>query len=173
MKMRKTVGESTPEALGRSVRASNELDVEKVAHVTVTSEAPSHPIECAFDGRRGPGATEWVASGPGVQTVTLAFDSPQYVRAVALEIEEGREARTQELELSISSNGGARFDVLRRQEFNFSPDGATFERERWELERDGVTHLRLRIRPDKGGGGARARVTSIAIEAGPTIAAGA
>jgi hypothetical protein len=162
--MRKTVGESTKEALGRGARAPNELDIERAAHVAVTSEAPSHPIECAFDGQRGPGATEWVAGAPGTQTITLTFDSPQRVRAVAVETEEKHETRTQELELSLSSNGGASFEVLRRQEFNFSPGGATFERERWEVDRPGVTHLRLRIRPDKGGGTVLARVTSIAIE---------
>lgn len=163
--MRKTVGESTKEAPGRAARAPNELDVEHVAHVAVTSEALSHPIECAFDGERGPGATEWVAGAPGPQTITLTFDAPQRVRAVVVEIEERHETRTQEIELSSSSNGGASFEVLRRQEFNFSPAGATFERERWELERPGVTQLRLRIRPDKGGGTVLARVTSIAIEA--------
>lgn len=170
--MRKTVGAGTPEATGRAARPLSELDVEQSAHVAVTSEAPSHPIEHAFDFRRGPGGTQWVAGSPGPQTITLAFDAPQNVRAIAIEIEETSEARTQELTLSLSSDGGASFEVVRRQEFNFSPNGATFERERWQLDRPNVTHVELRIRPDKGGGVARARVTAIAIEVGTAARAG-
>ena len=39
---------------------------------------------------------------------------------------------------------------LLRQEYNFSPPGTTFEREDWAVPAEGVTHLRLVIRPDKG-----------------------
>jgi len=171
--MRKTVGQGAAEATERAARSPSELDLQRVAHVAVTSEAPSHPVECAFDSHGGPGGTQWVASGPGPQTITLAFDSPQGVQAVAIEVEETSGTRTQELELSLSSDGGAHFDVVRRQEFNFSPNGATFERERWEVDRQNVTHVRLRIRPDKGGGAARARVTTFAIEARTAARGGA
>jgi hypothetical protein len=50
-----------------------------------------------------------------------------------------------------------------RQEYNFSPTGATFEREDWEVPARGVTHLRLVIRPDKGGNLFRATITSLAL----------
>src|SRR5688572_31458871 len=47
--------------------------------VLVTSEAEGAPIERAFDGTRGPGASRWRAGTPGEQSITLAFDEPQTV----------------------------------------------------------------------------------------------
>ena len=163
--MRKIVGDQAhaePQPHG-AVDAARYVDVEASARVAVTSEDPAHPVENAFDGRGGPGATEWIASGPGPQTLSVIFDSPRAIRAVLLEIETAHEARTQEIELAVASGSGAA-EVVLRQEFNFSAGGATFERERWVLDRRDVREVRLRIRPDKGGGAARARVTSLRFE---------
>jgi hypothetical protein len=137
------------------------LDVGAIATVLVTSEADHHPVEHMFDGRSD---THWQAEDAGEQTLTLAFDAAQALSRVALTIEERRERRVQELDLSISTDGGLGWRELVRQEFNFSPEGATIEREEWRLP-PGVlaTHLRLRIRPDKGGGACRATVTSLAL----------
>lgn len=137
------------------------LDVGAIATVLVSSEAAHHPVEHMFDGR---GDTSWLAEDAGEQTLTLAFDAPQALNRVALTIEERRERRLQELDLSVSTDGGQAWRELVRQEFHFSPDGATVEREEWRLP-PGVlaTHLRLRIRPDKGGGACRATVTSLAL----------
>ena len=66
-------------------------------------------------------------------------------------------ARTQELQLAVSSDGGTTYREVIRQEYNFSPPGTTFEREDWAVPASGVTHLRLQIRPDKGGKPCRAR----------------
>ena len=88
--------------------SSGEIDVAVVATVTVTSEAPGHPVEHAFDGRRGPGGTRWVAGEAGAQVLTLAFDAPQAVRHVTLEVEEDREARAQEVEVAASPDGAGR-----------------------------------------------------------------
>lgn len=168
--MRKTVGAASTAPSREAARSRDEIDVEHAAHVFVTSEQNGHPIENAFDLRRGPGGTQWVASAHGPQTVTLAFDAPVSVRAVTLEIEEREAGRTQELELSVSRDGGGTFETVRRQEFTFSPSGATFERERWAFDGSAVTHLRLVIRPDKGSGGHddghRARLTSLVVEGG-------
>ena len=142
---------------------SGEIDVAAVAAVTVTSEAPGHPVEHAFDGRRGPGGTRWVAGEAGAQELTLAFDAPQAVRHVTLEVEEDREARAQEVEVAASTDGGRTFRVLVRQGYNFSPPGTTFEREEWAVGLDAVTHLRLRITPDTGGRGCRATVTTLGL----------
>src|SRR4051794_5925598 len=38
-----------------------EIDVAATATVLVTSESPDHPIDHAFDGRRGPGGSCWIA----------------------------------------------------------------------------------------------------------------
>ena len=127
----------------------------------VTSEAPEHPIDHVFDDHRGPGGTRWIAGEPGEQTVILAFDTPQTINQILLEIEEPEVARTQELQLSPSCDGGKTYRELLRQEFNFSPDGTTFEREKWTVSAQGVTHLRLVIKPDKGGKPCLATLTSL------------
>ena len=56
---------------------TGEIDIAAVATVPVTSEAPDHPIDLAFDLDRGRRGTRWIAGEPGEQTVTLAFDAPQ------------------------------------------------------------------------------------------------
>ncbi len=140
-----------------------EIDIAAVATVLVTSEDPRHPVDHAFDGSRGPGGSRWVAGGPGEQAVILAFDAPQAIRRVVLEVEEGEVARTQELQLAVSSDGGTTYREVLRQEYNFSPPGTTFEREDWAVDAEGVTHLRLMIRPDKGGKPCRATITSLVL----------
>jgi hypothetical protein len=142
---------------------TDEIDIAAVATVLVTSEAPEHPVDFAFDGSRGPGGSRWVAGEPGEQTLILAFDAPQAIRRVILEIEELEVARTQELQLAVSSDGGRTYRELLRQEYNFSPPGTTCEREDWAVMVEGVTHLRLVIRPDKGGKPCRATVTSLVL----------
>src|SRR6478609_4677845 len=140
-----------------------EIDIAAVATVLVTSEAAEHPVDHAFDGRRGPGGSRWVAGEPGEQTLILAFDAPQSIRRVALEVEEAEVARTQELQLAVSTDGGRTYREVLRQEYNFSPAGATFEREDWAVAAEGVTHLRLLIKPDKGDKPCRATITSLVL----------
>jgi hypothetical protein len=159
--MRKTVGrlnappETTP---------SGELDVERLARVVVTSEDAHHPIENAFDRHRGPGGTEWVAAEPGAQSITVVFDEPQNVQSISIEIEEKVFARTQEIEVATGAGDGDVFQVLVRQEYNFSPPNTSFEREKWTVGRAGVSRVRISIRPDKGAAhDARARLTALAI----------
>jgi len=105
-----------------------------------------------------------VAAEPGEQVLILAFDATQTIRRVSLEVEELKVSRTQELELSVSSDGGQTYRELRRQEYTFSPPGTTFEREDWAVTAEGITHLQLRIKPDKGGKPCRATLTSLAIQ---------
>jgi hypothetical protein len=140
-----------------------EIDIAAVATVLVTSEAPEHPVDFAFDHHRGPGGNRWIAGEPGEQTLILAFDAPQAIRRVALEVEEPEVARTQELQLAVSTDGGRTYREVLRQEYNFSPPGTSFEREDWTLDAVGVTHLRLMIRPDKGSKPCRATITSLAL----------
>jgi len=137
------------------------LDVATIASVAVTSEAVDHPIENAFDHRRGPGGSRWIAATPGEQTLILAFDAPQAVRQVLLEVEETQNRRTQELHLAVSRDGGITYRELLRQEFTFSPPGTTFEHEEWTVASDPITHLRLGLKPDKGGGQCLASLTTL------------
>ena len=89
-----------------SVPEPGEMDIAATAAVQVTSEDPTHPIEHVFDHRRGPGGSRWVAAEPGEQTLLLAFDTPQTIYQIILEVEEPEVSRTQELWLSISHDGG-------------------------------------------------------------------
>jgi hypothetical protein len=145
------------------VPVPGEIEIAAVAAVLVTSESPDHPVDHAFDGRRGPGASRWIAGETGEQELILAFDTPQTIRQVGLEVEELEVSRTQELHLSASCDGGRTYRELLRQEYNFSPPGATFEREQWGVTAQGVTHLRLVIKPDKGGKPCRATLTSLVV----------
>jgi hypothetical protein len=158
--LRKQIINVPPSALAPT---QGRIDVAAVATVLVTSESPEHPIDHAFDDQMGPGGSRWVAGEPGEQTVILAFDAPQVIRRVVLEVEELEVARTQELQVAISDDGGQTYREILRQEYNFSPPGTTFEREDWAVPAAGVTHLRLVIRPDKGGKLGRASITSLAL----------
>jgi hypothetical protein len=131
--------------------------------VLVTSEVHDHPIDLAFDDHRGPGGSRWVAGESGEQSVILAFDAPQTINQILLEIEEPEVPRTQELQLSLSCNGGRTYRELLWQEFNFSPPGTTFEREKWTVSDREVTHLRLVIKPDKGDKACRATLNSFVL----------
>jgi hypothetical protein len=141
-----------------------EKDIATLATVLVTSETADHPIDHVFDTRRGPGGSRWVAAEPGEQIIILAFDTAQTIHRVSLEVEELEVSRTQELELSVSADGGQTYRTLRRQEYTFSPPGTTFEREDWVVTAEGITHLQLRIKPDKGDKPCRATLTSLIVQ---------
>jgi hypothetical protein len=140
-----------------------EIDISAGATVLVTSEDPENPVDHAFDTSRGPGGSRWVAGEAGDQALILAFDNPRVIRNVVLEVEELGVARTQELQLAASRDGGRDYRELLRQEYTFSPPCTTYEREDWSVEVEGVTNLRLVIRPDKGGKPCRATITSLAL----------
>jgi hypothetical protein len=150
-----------PRHSGESLSVEGEISVPDVATVQATSEEADHPIDNAFDHNRGPGGSRWIAAGLGEQTITLLFDRPQTIRKIGVEIEELAVSRTQELSLSVSSDGGRTYRELVRQEFNFSPPGTSFEGELWSVSAEAVTHLRLEIKPDKGGRVGRATLTSL------------
>ena len=152
-----------PKPSGESASLEGEIPIADVATVQVTSEQAGHPIDNAFDERRGPGGSRWVADAPGEQTVILVFDSPQTIRKIGVEAEELAVSRTQELAVSVSSDGGRTYRELVRQEFNFSPPDTTFEREIWSTAATAVTHLRVEIKPDKGGRLGRATLTSLTL----------
>ena len=145
-------------------RRASEKDIAAIATVLVTSEDPHHPIEHAFDDQRGPGGSRWIAAESGAQTLILAFDVPQTIQAVHVEIEEPDVTRTQEMDVAVSADGGQTYRELVRQQYNFSPPGTTIEREDWSVSADRTTHFRLRITPDKGGKDCRATLTALTLE---------
>jgi hypothetical protein len=154
------VGIPSPHAVPSSRK---DLDVATLATVLISSETPEFPVDNVFDGHYGPGGTRWIAAEPGEQMLTVAFDTPQLLRGIILEVEEREVERTQELSVALSADGGQTYRELLRQEYTFSPTGATFEREEWTVPLHEVTHVRLWIKPDKGGRPCRATLTTLTL----------
>jgi hypothetical protein len=124
------------------------LDVEKLAVVEVSSEDDAFPIESALLPGRGSG---WRASDPGKQIIRLLFDNPQRLQWVRLNFEELEMERTQEYVLRWSEGSGQSYNEIIRQQWNFSPEGATSEIEDYHLELPAVAVLELSINPDISG----------------------
>ena len=125
------------------------LDLEAVARVEVTSEDAAHPIESAL---LPVGATGWRAESPGEQRVRLLFEAPQGLRRIRLLFRKDKEARTQEFVLRWSPTvDGPSRDIV-RQQYHFSPSGATEEFEEYRVELKDVAALELTIIPNLSGG---------------------
>jgi hypothetical protein len=148
--MRKRVVHTAPR---ERVPQETWLDLERVAQAEVSSEDAVHPIEGALLPGRESG---WRAGEPGEQTLRLAFDQPLRVRRIWLRFVEAAVARTQEFVLRWSADGGRSFRDLVRQQYTFSPSGATSEVEDFRVDLSGVTAIELTIIPDQGRGEARA-----------------
>ena len=109
-----------------------------------------------------PGAPSgWRAAGPGEQTIRLLFAQPQAVHRIWLEFVEPGVERTQEFVLRWSPDGGQSVHEVVRQQWNFSPHGATGQTEDLRVDLPGVTVLELSIVPDIGGGTAHASLTRL------------
>jgi len=134
------------------------LNIEGLAEVEITSEDAAHPIESALL----PGlASGWRAAGPGKQTIRLLFANPQRLRRIRLNFVEPRTERTQEYVLRWSPDGGQSYREIVRQQWNFSPQGATSETEDLHVELSAVTVLELSIIPDISGGNAFASLAQL------------
>jgi hypothetical protein len=129
------------------------LNLEDMTQVEFTSEDPSHPVEDALLTGSGAG---WRAAEPGVQSIRLLFHQPQRLSRIRLRFHEDAAERTQEFALRWSPDGGRSFRELVRQQYTFSPDGATNEIEDLNVDLPAVTTLELTIIPDQGVGKARA-----------------
>jgi len=129
------------------------LDLEDLIEVEVTSEDPAHPIEAALLSSGGDG---WRAAEPGPQGIRLLFHKPQRLRRIWLRFAEPTLERTQEYVVSWSPDAGETWRELVRQQYSFSPQGATSEIEELRVDLPGVTMLELGIIPDQGKGIAHA-----------------
>ncbi len=125
------------------------IDLERVATVEVTSEAPGYPIEAALVPGGGP---EWRAAEPGAQTIRLRFDPPQKISRLHLRFEVTGVPRTQEFTVKWSADGGVFFRDLLRQQFNFSPTSTAVQDESYRVDLRGATDLELTLVPDISGG---------------------
>jgi hypothetical protein len=138
------------------------LHLEHIAEIEVTSEDAEHPIEAALRPHQGNG---WRAAEPGVQHLRLLFDTPQQVRRIHLHFIERATERTQEFALRYSVDNGGSFQEIVRQQWNFSPGGATSEVEDYHVALSGVTTIELMLIPDISGGNAYASLTALRLSA--------
>ena len=134
------------------------LNMETLAQVEVTSEDAAHPIESALIPGTGSG---WRAAKAGQQTIRLLFDEPQRIRRLHLVFQEDGHERTQQFVLRWSSDGGQSYREIVRQQYNFSPPGATSECEDYTVDLDSVTVLELSIVPNISGGPACASLAQL------------
>ncbi|MGC2165168.1 MAG: hypothetical protein WA632_04055 [Gallionella sp.] len=126
------------------------LNIEDLAVVEITSEDLNHPIESAFQ----PGQSGWRASGSGQQVIRLRFDSPQNIKRIRIHFVEPTAERTQEFVLRWSADEEQSSREIVRQQWNFSPSGATSEVEELHVALSAVRLLELVITPDISGGNA-------------------
>jgi len=134
------------------------LNIEPLAEVEVTSENDAFPIESALLPGHDSG---WRAAEPGKQTIRLIFDQPQPLRRIWLNFVETDTERTQEYVLRWSPDGGQTFQEIVRQQWNFSPEGATSEMQEFQVVLPAVTVIELTIIPDISGGHAFASLAQL------------
>ena len=137
-----------------NARAAGEIDIAGCATIAYSSEDPAHPVEHMVDGRGGPGATCWISARPDTtEHIVIEFDRPKTISRLVYEVEETMRERTQEVRVEVSEDGGRSYRQILVQEYNFSPGGATYQREEQRFNLRQVTHLRLTIVPNKSGSG--------------------
>jgi hypothetical protein len=134
------------------------LELEHAAVVELTSEDADFPVESAFGTEDARG---WRAAAPGQQTIRLIFDHPQRLKCVSLVFEEDEIRRTQEFVLRWSSDGGSTPREIVRQQWNFSPPESVREVEQYQVDLHNVRVFELVIKPDIGGGVARASLKKL------------
>ena len=122
-------------------------DLGQLARVELTSEDAAYPVESAlFES----GGTGWRASEPGEQSIRLFFSRPLDLHHIRLQFVERKLERTQEFALRWARGDTSSFKELIRQQYTFSPGGATSEVEDYWVDLAGVTALELTIIPDQG-----------------------
>jgi hypothetical protein len=136
------------------------LHLDAIARIEASSQDTEHPVGHALVSGR---ATEWRASQPGAQLIQVRFHEPRHVRRIRLVIADPDQTRTQEFTITWSSHRGERHRMVVRQQFNFSPFGATTEVEDYQVDLPGAAALELRIVPDVNGGGAVARLAELLV----------
>jgi hypothetical protein len=122
-------------------------DLGQLARVELTSEDARHPVESALFGS---GDSGWRASEPGEQSIRLFFSRPLDLHRIRLQFIEEQLERTQEFALRWAGCNSSSFEELIRQQYTFSPGGATSEIEDYRVDLGGVTALELTIIPDQG-----------------------
>ena len=148
--MRKQMMDADAKTAERSgTEANSWMDLEAVAAVEISSEEQRCPIERALGlGADREVSTGWRAATPGPQTIRLRFDQPTEIHRIYLHFVEGAKERSQEFSVYAGSTEGELREVV-RQQFAFSPTGATEEVEDYRVELKDVKVFELRVDPDR------------------------
>jgi hypothetical protein len=142
--MRKALISAIETSSDRS-EAGSWLEIEKIATAELSSEDPQNPFERALSVDTAGG---WIASDPGPQLIRLRFDSPQSIKRIHLQFQEGHVDRSQEIALFATSSGSPRKQLV-RQQWAFSPGGSTTEVEDYRFDLKDVIVLELEIDPGR------------------------
>lgn len=118
------------------------LDVRAVARVRASSEDPAHRIDHALAE-----AGQWRAAEPGDQVIELRFVPPRDLTRIRLVFVENEVPRTQQFTIRWSARRGEMQGEVVRQQFNFSPSGATREVEDYRVDLRSVDALRIMLIP--------------------------
>jgi hypothetical protein len=140
--MRKSI--VTTGVAANEVKGGDWLDLDEIARVEISSEDANLPIEDALG--KTP-TTGWRATVTGPQVVRLLFDAPQRIQRIQVHFVEKAAERGQEF--AVYAGSGAELREVVRQQWTFSPHGATEELEDYTVDLNGVTTLELRIDPDR------------------------
>ena len=105
----------------------------------------------------------WSADCPGEQMIEIHFHHPTSVSRLRVVSSEVEQSRTQEMTIWASFHRGERHREVRRQQFNFSPNGAREEVEEYALQLEDVSTIQLRIVPSIDGRPAVARVSDVRV----------
>ena len=129
------------------------LDLEALADVTIV-----------VGGRRVQRSSgAWSADSPGEQFIDIRFHHPTSVGRLRVVSSEAEQSRTQEITIWASLHRGEQHREVLRQQFNFSPRGATEEVEEYVLQLEEVSGIQFRIVPSIDGRSAVARVRELRV----------
>jgi hypothetical protein len=103
----------------------------------------------------------WSSDSPGEQMIEMRFHEPMSISMLRIISSELQQSRTQEMTVWASLHRGEQHREVVRQQFNFSPFGATEEIEQFVVELDDVSAIQLRIVPSIDGRRAVARVNGL------------
>ena len=136
------------------------IRLDELAEVEITSETEGHPIEAALlpGDERG-----WEADTPGSQIIRVLFATPRPLKRLRLVFEENARERTQQFMVRAAAALDGGWRDLVRQQFNFSPGGATREQEDYTVNLPVVAALELTIVPDIRGGNVRATLQQLRV----------
>jgi hypothetical protein len=140
--MRKSI--VSPSAVATTPISEVWRDLERIARVEISSEDEQFPIEHAVGKKE---TTGWRAAETGPQLIRLQFDEPQNIKRLRLRFVERAAERTQEF--AVFAGTGSELKEIVRQQWTFSPYGATEETEDYTVNLSGITTLELRIDPDR------------------------